>query len=80
MSEYDTTWPAMFERARAGLVAALGHLVVDVHHIGSTSVPCLVAKPTIDIALVVSSIAEFIENVTALERLGYEYRDAAPVP
>jgi len=76
--EYDPGWPLRYEAARAELVQALGNeLVVDVHHIGSTSVPGMIAKPTIDIALVVWSIEAFIANVDAVVALGYEYRPAA---
>jgi GrpB-like predicted nucleotidyltransferase (UPF0157 family) len=75
--EYDASWPKRFEAARAELEVALGEVVLDVHHIGSTAVPGLVAKSTIDIALVVSSIEGFIENVAAIEALGYEYRPEA---
>jgi GrpB-like predicted nucleotidyltransferase (UPF0157 family) len=75
--DYDPSWPERFESARADLLEACGALVVAVHHIGSTAVPGLIAKPTIDIALVVSSIGGFVANVGAVERLGYEYRPAA---
>jgi GrpB-like predicted nucleotidyltransferase (UPF0157 family) len=75
--EYDPSWPRRFELARADLVEACGALVVAIHHIGSTAVPGLIAKPTIDIALVVSSIEDFVANVVAVERLGYEYRPTA---
>lgn len=75
--EYDPTWPEQYELARRDLEGAVGELVVAIHHIGSTSVPGLVAKPTIDIALVVSSIDVFITRVNAVEALGYEYRPTA---
>jgi GrpB-like predicted nucleotidyltransferase (UPF0157 family) len=72
--EYDPEWAAQFEHARDELVATLGDLVAGVHHIGSTAVPGLVAKCTIDIALEVHSIAGFVEVIPSLEELGYEYR------
>ncbi len=70
-------WPEQYESARRDLERALGALVVAMHHIGSTAVPGLVAKPTIDIALVVSSIDVFITRVGAVEALDYEYRPTA---
>ena len=75
--EYDPAWAYQYEAARRELEDALGDLVVAIHHIGSTSVPGLIAKPTIDIALVVSSIDGFIASVDGVERLGYEYRPTA---
>jgi GrpB-like predicted nucleotidyltransferase (UPF0157 family) len=77
LCEYDPAWPHRYESARRELEDVLGDLVVATHHIGSTSVPGLVAKPTIDIALVVSSIGEFVASVHAVERLGYEHRPAS---
>jgi GrpB-like predicted nucleotidyltransferase (UPF0157 family) len=70
-------WSTQFAEAERELAAALGDLVVGVHHIGSTAVAGLVAKCTIDIALEVRSIAEFVDAVPVLEALGYEYRPAS---
>lgn len=75
--EHDAEWVGQFEDAERELVAALGDLVAGVHHIGSTAVPGLVAKCTIDIALEVRSIAEFIETIPRVEALSYEYRAAS---
>jgi GrpB-like predicted nucleotidyltransferase (UPF0157 family) len=46
---YDPAWPQLFERERARLEEVLKPwLEGGIHHIGSTSVPTLVAKPIID--------------------------------
>ena len=56
--DYDPSWPASFERIKGELILilALGPPIpyIDIHHVGSTSVPHLAAKPIIDIDLVVS--------------------------
>lgn len=75
--EYDPEWSNQFEAARVELLEALGDLVVGVHHIGSTAVPGLVAKCTIDIAIEVRSIPAFVDGVPLLEKRGYEYRPSA---
>lgn len=49
IAEYDATWPEQFEAERQGLRLLLGDLLDDAHHIGSTSIPGLAAKPKIDI-------------------------------
>ena len=72
--EHDAQWAAQFADVERELTAALGEIVVGVHHIGSTAVPGLVAKCTIDVALEVRSIAEFMEAIPELEALGFEYR------
>src|SRR5918996_2845500 len=56
--EYSAEWPLEFERERAALAIALGSTALLIEHIGSTAVPGLVAKPTIDIAIGVAAIAD----------------------
>jgi GrpB-like predicted nucleotidyltransferase (UPF0157 family) len=75
--EHDLEWSSQFDDARVELLEALGDLVAGVHHIGSTAVPGLVAKCTIDIAIEVRSIPAFVDAVPLLEKLGYEYRPSA---
>lgn len=72
--EYDPRWAEQFTHAKAEIIGALGEVVTAVHHIGSTSVPGLVAKCTIDIAVEVTSISAFVNSIPSLEALGYEYR------
>jgi len=48
-------WRGLFEREMRALRERIGHLVVDVQHVGSTAVPGLDAKPIIDIAVAVPS-------------------------
>src|SRR5205823_9905598 len=52
--------------------STLGPVFVAIHHIGSTSVPELAAKPIIDILLEVESIEALDGSAGALEALGYE--------
>jgi GrpB-like predicted nucleotidyltransferase (UPF0157 family) len=46
---YDPNWPAMFEAEKEIISAALGDNCIAIHHVGSTAVPGLAAKPKIDI-------------------------------
>ena len=73
VTEYDPEWVSMFE-AEAELVwQILGKNCIAVHHIGSTSVPGLAAKPIIDILPVVYDIGQ-VDTVKAdFEKIGYEY-------
>ncbi len=45
---YNTDWPRQFEEEAAGVKKALGNNGIQIHPIGSTSVPGLAAKPVID--------------------------------
>jgi GrpB-like predicted nucleotidyltransferase (UPF0157 family) len=53
---YNPNWPEQFEAEAEGIKKALGDNFIDIHHIGSTSVPGLSAKEDIDIACVVSDL------------------------
>ncbi len=76
---YSVTWPERFRRERDALMAALDGVADSIEHVGSTAVPGLAAKPTIDILIVVDSVAAFLDRLPALEELGYEHRPDGPV-
>lgn len=71
---YDPAWPSAFEAEAARIGPALAPRALRVEHIGSTSVPGLLAKPVIDIAVAVASAADAEACVAPLRALGYEYR------
>ncbi len=75
---YDPDWPRLFRREADRLRAALGSVALHVEHIGSTSVPGLVAKPIIDILLVVPDPAEEPDYAPQLEAAGYVLRIRQP--
>lgn len=54
---YDPAWPTMFESEAGLLTATLGPWITGgVHHVGSTAVPGLSAKPVIDIMVGVAGL------------------------
>jgi GrpB-like predicted nucleotidyltransferase (UPF0157 family) len=67
----DDEWAAAFSRERHRLCGCLGHLVLDIQHVGSTAVPGLAAKPIIDIAVAVASPADLQRCRPLLVALGY---------
>jgi GrpB-like predicted nucleotidyltransferase (UPF0157 family) len=69
--DYDPEWPRLFRREAERIRAALGRRVVQLEHIGSTSVPGLAAKPIIDILLVVPDSADEPAYLPDLEAAGY---------
>jgi GrpB-like predicted nucleotidyltransferase (UPF0157 family) len=69
--ESDPNWPVLFDREAVRVRGALGPAVVQLEHVGSTSVPGLVAKPIIDILLVVRDSADEPSYVPALTGVGY---------
>ena len=69
---YNPQWPKMFQTESELIKQALSGNCVAIHHIGSTSVPGLSAKPIIDILPVVKDILEVDKVTMAMEGLGYE--------
>ncbi len=67
----DDEWPVAFARERHCLCTRIGHLVLDIQHVGSTAVPGLAAKPIIDIAAAVASRADLPRCRPLLIALGY---------
>jgi GrpB-like predicted nucleotidyltransferase (UPF0157 family) len=53
---YDPDWLEMFEREAARISAVLGPELMAIHHIGSTAIPGMSAKPIIDLMPIVPNI------------------------
>lgn len=68
---YQDHWPQAFALEHQALLSALSHTAVALHHIGSTAVPGLAAKPIIDMLLEVSDLAQLDACADALAKLGY---------
>jgi len=64
-------WRDLFERERRILQQHIGHLVLDIQHVGSTAVPGLDAKPILDIAVAVTSMAVIPQCVPLLCHISY---------
>ncbi len=73
---HDASWAARFEQETKGLRAAMDTCARALHHIGSTSVPGLVAKPIIDVLAEVSSHAALDARAAQMAGIGYEVMGA----
>ncbi|WP_347860900.1 GrpB family protein [Salimicrobium sp. PL1-032A] len=69
---YNEAWPKQFESEARSIQAAMNHTPAFIHHIGSTSVPELPAKPIIDMMPIVAHIDEVDHYNDAMKHLGYE--------
>ena len=70
--KYRPEWAEEFEREAEKIKEILGENLLAIHHIGSTAVAGLAAKPIIDILPVVKDIRKAEEQNAAFEALGYE--------
>src|SRR5574341_240211 len=73
IADYNPRWPAMFEAERARILESIGEWLVDIEHVGSTSVPGLAAKPVIDMMAAVSSLDNARNIIEPLSALTYDY-------
>ncbi len=72
---YQPSWQTMFAKEKQLLLAHLPNSnIVNIHHIGSTSVPELAAKPIIDILLEVHSLQELDEADHLFSQMNYEIK------
>lgn len=71
---YTPQWASLFQIEAQRIAQTLGTLVVDIQHIGSTSIPGLAAKPILDVGVAVATEADVAACVPLLEALGYTYR------
>lgn len=68
---YDEAWKAAFEAIKKELEAAVGEWIVEIQHVGSTSVEGMSAKPCIDIDIVMPDESVFDCIVKGLASIGY---------
>src|SRR6266545_1041492 len=80
VAPYDPRWPILFEETAAQLKAALGPAILAVHHVGSSAVPGLCAKPMLDILVSVPDFDDAKQLVAPLQVLGYEFRPEEEIP
>jgi GrpB-like predicted nucleotidyltransferase (UPF0157 family) len=77
---HNPAWTQHAADERMRLVRALGDTIVAVHHIGSTSIPGILAKPIVDLLPVVSSLDLLDAQANAVRALGYEWRGEFGIP
>ena len=76
---YDPAWPERFEAEKRLLEEVLAPWIVGgVHHIGSTAVPGLAAKPIVDVMVGVEGLEESLPARPAAESVGYRWAPYRP--
>lgn len=76
--DYDPGWPELFRREADRIRVALGARALRLEHTGSTAVPGLAAKPTIDLLLEVADSADEQAYLPVLEGAGYRLQIREP--
>lgn len=69
---YNPDWTEQFKKETAKIKQALDDNCIKIHHIGSTSIPKMPAKPIIDILPVVKDICLVEQAFLVMHKLSYE--------
>jgi GrpB-like predicted nucleotidyltransferase (UPF0157 family) len=77
---HETGWAAAFDEEARLLETALGSVAVRIHHIGSTAIPAISAKPVIDILIEASALGALDLRTEEMRGLGYESMGEFGIP
>ncbi len=77
---HNPKWRDTFLAESKHIVDALGDNIVAIHHIGSTAIPSIYAKPIIDLLVELKDITKVDEQNSAMESLGYEVMGEYGIP
>jgi len=80
LSQFCPEWIKLYKDEEKKLEKAIGSLVVDIKHIGSTSIPGICAKPIIDILVGVDSMKTADKTIGIMEKSGYQFKGEAGIP
>ena len=70
--EHNPEWQNLFQIESQRVADTLSHNVVAIHHIGSTSIPHIYAKPIIDLLVEVNDINKVDNSNSSMESIGYQ--------
>jgi GrpB-like predicted nucleotidyltransferase (UPF0157 family) len=73
VQKYNPEWPKWFEEIKKFLGKKIAKTCIRIEHVGSTSIPGMIAKPIIDLIIVIES-ERWEEMKSLLEERGYYYR------
>ena len=71
LSSHNKDWARQFQITQEELVSILGKNMLETYHVGSTAIKGIVAKPILDVAIVIKDISSL--NISGMEAVGYEY-------
>ncbi|MGK7916754.1 MAG: GrpB family protein [Prochloraceae cyanobacterium] len=77
---HNPEWKRLFEEEKELLQTAIAKDVLDIQHIGSTSIPGIIAKPILDIAVAVANFEAAAVCIKPIENLGYIYMGEYGLP
>ena len=73
LQDYTPLWVELYLEEEERIRAAIGHLIIELQHIGSTAIPGIKAKPILDMMAGVAQLEEALLCQAPLESIGYDY-------
>ncbi len=81
LSEHQLRWQKNFRKEKTLLERAVGIAnIVRINHIGSTAVPDLIAKPTIDILVEIKNDTDISKLIGKMQSVGYRFIHQPTIP
>jgi GrpB-like predicted nucleotidyltransferase (UPF0157 family) len=77
---HDPNWRNAFDLEAKFVTDALGTNAIVVHHIGSTAIPDIYAKPVLDLLVEVADIIAVDDRSSAMESIGYQVMGEFGIP
>jgi GrpB-like predicted nucleotidyltransferase (UPF0157 family) len=74
IAPHSITWKEKYENEEKAVRDIFNSFLIDIQHIGSTAIPDLLAKPIIDIAVLIESHKDAENFLVPLEKFGYVYK------
>jgi GrpB-like predicted nucleotidyltransferase (UPF0157 family) len=73
LSDHSQLWAELYREEEKRIMAAVGHLIIELQHIGSTAIPGIKAKPILDVMAGVPQLEKALLCKAPLETIGYDY-------
>jgi GrpB-like predicted nucleotidyltransferase (UPF0157 family) len=77
---HSSEWRGAYHAEAHAVRSALPDLIIRIHHIGSTAIQVIYAKPVIDILLEVTEVGALDKHAAAMQSLGYEAMGEYGIP
>ena len=77
---YDPDWPNLFKIEADRTIAVFGPEVMAIHHVGSTAIPNICAKPIIDVLVEVQDIEKIDDFNEEMVRQGHRPQGEFGIP
>jgi GrpB-like predicted nucleotidyltransferase (UPF0157 family) len=73
LHDYNPLWADLYREEEKRILAAVGSLIIDLQHIGSTAIPGIKAKPVLDMMAGVGHLEKALLCKAPLAAIGYDY-------